>query len=121
MSKYSPTQQIGLQAELVAQKFLEKKGYRLITKNYRSRFGEIDLIMSEGNAVIFIEVRSRKSSFLRAVETVDQFKQERLILTATQFIQTQPPWKHYRFDVITIDRKLVHHEIHWIKDAFQVE
>ncbi len=109
--------------ESVARVFLERKGLRFVERNFRSRFGEIDLIMRDGEVLVFVEVRHRRSSrFGTAAETVDRRKQHKLIRTAEYYLHRHPALaeRPCRFDVIAtstpegqIDR--------WIQEAFMVE
>ncbi len=92
---------------------------RLVERNYRSRFGEIDLIMLHGEVIVFVEVRSRSSSrFGSAGATVGAIKQRRLIRTAERFLQSHPAFRdrRCRFDVISMTRRRLP-DITWIKDA----
>lgn len=112
--------EIGQQAELVACHFLEKKGLKLLAKNYRCKLGEIDLIMLDQNDVVFVEVRARSSDdFGGAVESVTKTKQRKVIKTATHFLLAQK-WLdkvECRFDIIGITQN----QIDWIKDAFSAD
>jgi putative endonuclease len=92
---------------------------KLIVRNYRSRRGEIDLIMSDGPLLSFVEVRMRNNgSFGSGADSVDRHKQRKIILTAQAFLQRQvnSPWQEYRFDVISIGD-----DIDWIKNAFTLD
>ncbi len=109
---------IGQQAEQQALAYLEKQGLKLVTQNYHSRRGEIDLIMEQSNTLVFIEVRYRKSiKYGSALESINSQKQMRIIHTAQHYLQ-QHPSKHaaYRFDVVAINPS----NINWVKDAFQL-
>ena len=93
----------GLWGEIVAADFLRKRGYRLLCHSYRSRYGEIDLIVSNSRYLVFVEVKLRKSDhFARAMEFVDSRKQEKLRLTAELYLAEQPTRLQPRFDVIEI-------------------
>jgi putative endonuclease len=111
----------GLQAEDFACDYLEKQGLKLLIKNYYCRCGEIDLIMQDGNEVVFVEVRSRKNTFfMDPLESITLQKQKNIILTATNFLQKQR-WLdtvNTRFDIIGITAS---NHIDWIKDAFSDE
>jgi putative endonuclease len=113
---------IGKETELFAQQYLIREGLVLITKNFRCRGGEIDLIMQDNKALVFIEVRFRRSAtFGSAIESVTQQKQARIIHTAHFFLQQHPKqYQSYRFDVIAITPSGKKNEIQWIKDAFQL-
>lgn len=121
MKNHSPTQYIGIEAEKFAFHFLKKRGLTLVQRNYVTHFGEIDLIMEDESTLIFIEVRFRSGQFVSGLETIDSHKQRKIILSASRFLQAYPTWKACRFDVITMRPDPVNLEIHWIKDAFQVE
>ena len=94
---------VGAGGEALAAKYLQKKRYRLIAANYRTRFGEIDLIMSNRTFLVFVEVKLRKSDrFASAMEYVDYKKQERLRKTALIYLNQNPTELQPRFDVIEI-------------------
>ncbi|PLY17135.1 MAG: YraN family protein [Sedimenticola sp.] len=111
----------GDSAEHRARHYLENQGLVTIECNYHSRYGEIDLIMRGRQHLVFIEVRFRtRRDFGSAADSVTPRKQNRIILTASRFLQTRfrnnpPPC---RFDVISISGGQ-QQNIEWIKDAFQ--
>jgi putative endonuclease len=108
----------GDDAEALAEAYLSQRGLRLVTRNYRCRFGEIDLIMTEGNTLVFIEVRFRASNqFGGAVESIHVAKQRRLIAAAEHYLMTLKVTPPCRFDAILVN-KLDHSHVEWIKDAF---
>lgn len=116
----------GKQAESRACDFLKAKGLRLIAKNFRTTLGEIDLIMKEDNILVFIEVRSRKSSvYGESCETIGRIKKAKIIKTASIYLKKEKLCEKIdcRFDVVTIDyiKDKIHGDIRWIRDAFQVE
>ena len=93
----------GAWGESVAAEFLRKKGYKLVSANYKCRFGEIDLIVKNRKFLVFVEVKLRKSDrFARAAEFVDDKKQERLRMTASLYLSVSPTKLQPRFDVIEI-------------------
>ena len=112
----------GRMAEDLALRYLLKHNMTLLERNFRSRFGEIDLIMQENNTIIFVEVRSRKNSaFLHPAETIDYSKKNKIRRTSQVFMQKTPARKHYdwRIDVITLTgRREDEMKIEWIKSAF---
>ncbi len=115
------TVKIGQQAEIDACQFLEKQGLTLITKNYKVKLGEIDLIMLDQEHYVFVEVRLRLNpNFGHSLETISKSKQQRIIRTALHYLQQEKLLDKVpcRFDTIGIgrDKKLL-----WIKDAFRVE
>jgi len=110
---------LGQQGEALALKFLQKKGLTLLQKNYRSRLGEIDLIMEDREHVVFVEVRFRSSEdFGGALSSVDRRKQSKLIKCAQQYIANEQTSLGFRFDVIAISPSSGRHEIQWIPNAF---
>ena len=105
----------GAWGEALAAKYLTKKRYKIIATNFRSRFGEIDLIVSNRNYLVFVEVKLRKSDqFAPAREFVDYRKQDRIRTTAAIFLSEFPTELQPRFDVIEIQGERVTH----IVDAF---
>ena len=111
----------GAQAEDIACAYLRKQGLEVLSRNFRTPFGEIDLIMHHGDCVVFVEVRSRRRGSLTSpIESVDARKQQRLLASAEVFLNhlradAEPPC---RFDVIGIIGDDQHHEIEWVEDAF---
>ena len=94
---------LGAWGESVAAQYLQKKRYKLVAANYRCKFGEIDLIVSNRKYLVFVEVKLRKSAdFARAAEFVDQHKQNRLRTTAELYLSQNPTDLQPRFDVIEI-------------------
>jgi putative endonuclease len=108
----------GLQAEQWAAQHLQQQGLTLIAQNYRSRFGEIDLIMQDGKVLVFIEVRLRKNSdFGGAAASIDQRKQQRIILTAQHYLATLKQLPPCRFDAVLINK--TDKKFEWLKNAFE--
>lgn len=98
--------QIGAQAEVWAADYLDLHNLKLIARNFHSRYGEIDLIMLDGDCLSFIEVRARQySNFGCALESVQPAKQHKIIKTAQSFLQKHPEYENFdcRFDVVAID------------------
>ncbi len=108
----------GLFWERVAAFYLLLKGYRILGFNYRTRFGEIDIICRDGETIVFVEVKYRKSErFGSAEEFVTEKKIERIIKTARQFISEKRLEGTFRFDVVAINGFKIKH----IKNAFEGE
>lgn len=107
--------------EQIAAEYLMKKGYEIIQRNYRTRFGEIDIIVSDSKYIIFAEVKTRKNSrFALAREHVTSAKIERILKAAEEFLQQEKQTKQPRFDVIEVygDEKSGIKEINHLEDAF---
>ena len=93
----------GRWGEAVAADFLRRRHYKIIAANFRTRFGEIDLIARNRQYVIFVEVKTRKDDrFVQAREYVTAAKQERLRTTAMYWLSLQPTELQPRFDIIEI-------------------
>lgn len=109
---------IGDNAEDLACKFLQDKGLKLITSNFSTRTGEVDLIMKDNDeTLVFIEVRYRKNAdFGGAAASVTHKKQQRIIKAALTYLQKNNPQSSMRFDVIAIEGDDM--KIDWIKSAF---
>ena len=114
----------GAWGEALAAEYLRKKHYKTVAAGYRTRFGEIDLIVQSKKYLIFAEVKLRKSAdFARAMEFVDRKKQERIKTTALMCLSENPTELQPRFDVVEIyapeGTNTRHPEIHHLEDAFQ--
>ncbi|NOZ10682.1 MAG: YraN family protein [Gammaproteobacteria bacterium] len=112
----------GQLAEKQGYRFLRHQGLRLLKRNYSSRYGEIDLIMEDGDTVVFVEVRYRNSTrYGGSIESIDRHKQRKLRHTAEYFLQTQRRYstRPCRFDVIAIGPdKQGNPRVQWIPNAF---
>lgn len=114
---------VGSWGEQQAAEFLRKKHYKLLATNYRCRYGEIDLIVSDRKYLVFVEVKLRKSAaFAQAREFVDVYKQERLRTTAQMYLSLNPTDLQPRFDVVEIyapeGTETVRPAIYHMEDAF---
>ncbi|CAD84630.1 MULTISPECIES: YraN family protein [Nitrosomonas] len=108
----------GSDAEQCAAAFLQQQKLTLLEKNYRCRFGEIDLIMREDDTVVFVEVRMRSSDrFGGAAASITAAKQSRLIRTARHYLAGHEGDFPCRFDAVLISGNR-ENEIEWIRNAF---
>ena len=108
----------GPEAERWAAQHLQQQGMKLVAQNYRGRFGEIDLIMRDGAALVFVEVRLRRSeNFGGAAASIDARKQQRITRTAQQYLSALTRTPPCRFDVVLMD-DVQGHNAQWIKNAF---
>ncbi|HFD92702.1 MAG TPA: YraN family protein [Gammaproteobacteria bacterium] len=116
----SPTQTTGRRAEDLARDHLQVHGLTCLARNFRCRRGEIDLIMKEGETIVFVEVRTRRSTrFGSAEESIDWRKQQKIIATALHFLHVRRLHScAVRFDVITLSGNEDRARIRWIRDAF---
>ena len=93
----------GAWGEAVAASYLQKKRYKLLASGYRCRFGEIDLIVTNGKYLVFVEVKLRKSDrFAPGRAFVDRGKQERIRTTAELYLAQNPTKRQPRFDVAEV-------------------
>lgn len=96
--------------------YLVRQGLTLIERNFRCRGGEIDLVMQEGQAIVFVEVRKRRNRLYGgAAASVTAAKQARLILAAQVFLQRYRNTPACRFDIVAIEQN----DIAWLKNAFE--
>jgi putative endonuclease len=86
--------------------YLKRKGYKIINRNFSSRFGEIDIIATEGTTLVFVEVKSRYSNkFGEPVEAVTPTKLKKIIMTGYYYIQKNKlKAPKMRVDVVSINR-----------------
>lgn len=94
---------VGAWGEALAADYLKQKKYKICAMNYRCRFGELDVVVSNRQYLVFVEVKLRKSNrFAAAADFVDAHKQERLRKTAALYLEENPTKLQPRFDVIEI-------------------
>lgn len=115
---------LGAWGEALAAEYLRKKRYTVLAANFRTRFGEIDLIAANRRYLVFAEVKLRKSAdFAAAREYVDFRKQNRIRSTAMLYLASHPTDLQPRFDVIEIyapeGMETRRPEINHLEDAFQ--
>ena len=114
----------GAWGEALAAEYMRKKHYKLIATGYRSRFGEIDLILENRRYLVFAEVKLRKNaSFAQGREYVDLRKQDKIRVTASVYLSQNPTKLQPRFDVIEIyapeGAQTAEPVIEHMEDAFQ--
>lgn len=106
----------GAQAEDAAMQYLQQHGLKLVTRNYRSRFGEIDLIAQDRETLVFVEVRMRSGKdFGGAAASIDARKQSKIIRTAQHYLSTLAHIPPCRFDAVLLSPP---DNIEWIRNAF---
>jgi len=124
---------LGVQAEDVAARYLQQRGLKLVCRNYRSCFGEIDLILRDGDVLVFVEVRMRSSQqFGGAAVSIDLRKQTKIIRTAQYYLATLSHIPACRFDAVLIAAQIPNAvqaqdslfafqnaNIEWLKNAFE--
>lgn len=112
--------QIGDRGEAIAKDFLRKQGYKVLETNFRvHRIGEIDLVAQDGETLVFVEVKYRKSiTFGRPEEYVDKRKRERLIRAAKAYLLKHTDHKAVRFDVVAVTGEMKAPQVRHIPNAF---
>ncbi|MGI3129774.1 YraN family protein [Halopseudomonas pachastrellae] len=115
-------QKTGNQAERMAEQILRQAGLSCLARNHRCRQGELDLVMRDGDTVVFVEVRYRQQDrWGSAAESVGRSKQQRVIRAAEHFLLTHPRLANRpcRFDVVAAEGNPADPSSYtWIREAF---
>ncbi len=112
---------LGEKGEELAVKYLKKKGYKIIIQNYKNIIGEIDIIASDKNKLVFIEVKTRESiEYGQPFEAVNKTKKRKIANTALLYLKRYKELPSCRFDVVSINYEKDKHKINLIKDAFSL-
>ena len=107
----------GRHAEDLAALFLQQQGLKLIVRNYRCRFGEIDLIAREGRTLVFVEVRMRASDqFGGAAASITAGKRRKLLRTARHYLAGATRAPACRFDALLVNG--ADNSVQWLQNAF---
>ena len=98
-------QTLGRDGEDLAVRELERRGYAILARRYRTRYGEIDIVAREGETIVFVEVKARATAeFGTAAEAITPWKQRRLASMAVDYLARQRlADRPCRFDVVAID------------------
>lgn len=109
----------GIEAEKVAVEYLKKSGYKIIEKNFHSRFGEIDIIAKDKDYYVFVEVRARKNnSFGSPIETVNFLKKRKIYKASIDYVKRKKLENcNLRFDIVSIEGE----KINLLKNAFAID
>ncbi len=112
---------LGKEGEEIAITYLRKKGYRILRRNYRTVFGEIDIIAKDKDTIVFTEVKTRTDeTFGYPFEAVNRRKREKIKKVALAYIKKLKREVPARFDVLSINFENEKKQIKHIKDAFEV-
>lgn len=113
---------LGQEGERIAERYLKKKGYTLVERNFRCHTGELDLIALDRKVIVFIEVKTRTDDrFGTPLESVDRWKQQRMIRAALFFLsQHRLHDRECRFDVIGISFSGREPVVEHIQNAFEL-
>lgn len=115
---------LGKRGEALAWDFLRRQGYAILEKNYRTRYGEVDVIARKQDTFVFLEVKTRRDhEFGLPEEAVDSRKRQKLIRAAEAFLQVKKLENHpARFDILSIIWDGVGEpRFSLLEDAFAVE
>lgn len=115
-------QKFGKFGENLAARHLKKQGYKIICKNYRTKLGEIDIIAKEDDTIVFIEVKSRRTStFGHPKHSITLKKQQQISKTALYYLKsTKQSNVRARFDVVTVNSVNKKPDVEIIKNAFEL-
>lgn len=116
--------ELGKKGEDLTVDFLKKQGYIIFKRNYHSRYGEIDVIAEKGELLLFVEVKTRiENSMVSPAEAVDFVKQNKIRMTAKEFLSKTLMDYNCRFDVSEVTVHNVYDEqifrINYIENAFE--
>jgi putative endonuclease len=103
--------------ESLAAAFLERQGLAILERNYRCRFGEIDIVAAAGGVLVFVEVRARRSEdYGGAAASITAAKRRRLLAAARHYLAAHGSNRACRFDAVLVRGEA--REIEWVTDAF---
>ncbi|MBT2774001.1 YraN family protein [Halomonas sp. ISL-60] len=109
----------GAAIEHIAAQWLGQQGLALVTQNHYVKGGELDLVMRDGDILVFVEVKHRKTTrYGHPLETVTYQKQQRLARAARLYIARGGLSSPCRFDILAITGKPPDLEFDWVKAAF---
>ncbi len=104
MSTASKTRSLGNAGEIAVALYLIQDGFTIIARNYTIRGGEIDIIATKGELVVFVEVKTRTSHTFALSQVITPSKQKKIIFAARHYLLMHPqPNKVYRFDVALVE------------------
>lgn len=109
---------LGQTGEEIARRYLQSRGYRIVGRNWRCRFGELDLIARDGDTLVFVEVKTRTQDGFGGPEgAVTPRKRARIVAAARAYLRVVGADLPVRFDVVAVRPGTVT----LYQDAFQVE
>jgi putative endonuclease len=115
-------QKFGEKGESLAARFLKKNGYKILEQNYRTKLGEIDIIATERKTIVFVEVKTRKSTRYGSPKwAVTPLKQRKISMVALHYLKaTKQTDARARFDVVAIILNRDEPCIEIVKNAFEL-
>jgi putative endonuclease len=118
------TSATGACAERLGERFLGARGLRVVARNFRTRAGEIDLVMLDGRQLVAVEIRYRaRAGLVDPAATVTAAKRRRLLRAMAGFLQQRPHFRDHalRFDVLALSGPFDALRCDWIRGAFTAD
>lgn len=116
--EFQDTKQVGSWGERTAQSFLEENGYTVLETNWRCSHKEVDIIAQKDSTVIFVEVKTRTTTFINPADAVNKQKQKLLLSAANYYVRRNKLDCDVRFDIISIIARNGSYTIEHIENAF---
>lgn len=119
--------EMGKLGEDMTARFLRKRGWLILRRNYITKFGELDIIAEKGEYILFVEVKTREeNSPITGQGAVDRRKQRRIVLSAFEVLQKLMVERSYRFDIAQVTYSVsedgeLRTSLHYIENAFNEE
>ena len=119
---FTKRQKFGEEGESIAARYLIKRGYRILERNYRTKLGEIDIIAKDKDTIVFVEVKSRRSwQFGNPKGAVTPQKQRKISTVALYYLKVNNHSNaKARFDVVAVTATRDKPQIEIIKNAFEL-
>ena len=119
MSGSSTNSSTGAAGEAATADHYRRAGYRVLARNWRCRFGELDLVVARGRTIVFCEVKTRRGAVLGGpFEAVTWKKQAKLRALAEAFLATERPmWDQVRFDVASVSSHSTRSAVVYVYEA----
>lgn len=115
-------QRLGRRGEALAASYLEQRGYRIVTRNYRTRLGEIDIVAQDGQTLVFVEVKVRRNPrFGSPKAAVTAAKRRRISMVALHYLKSLAAvGARARFDVVAVDQTGAEPRMELVQNAFDL-
>ena len=111
---------LGKEGELIAQKFLNKKGFKIIDRNWQHLRYEVDIIAYDKKFLVFIEVKTRSSMRYGFPDESVNFKKEKMLIDAAEiYLEKKDLFNEVRFDIVSVIKNEKEEKVYHIVDAFQ--
>jgi len=111
---------LGKEGELIAQKFLTQKGFKILNCNWRHLRYEVDIIALDKNFLVFIEVKTRSSFRYGFPDESVNFRKEKMLIDAAEiYLEQKDLFHEVRFDIVSVVKNKTDEKVYHIVDAFQ--